>query len=78
MEVKVNEHCLEVSRERGKKPLFRGGSVHPGALLPAPIVLCIAFFFLSLLYCHLPLLIPCLVDIGRSHVSCMRPAKESQ
>lgn len=45
MEVKVNEHCLEVSRERGKKPLFRGGSVHPGALLPAPIVLCIAFFF---------------------------------
>lgn len=77
MEVKVNEHCLDVSRERGKKPLFRGGRASWRATSRADRFM-YSFFFLSLLYCHLPLLIPCLVDIGRSHVSCMRPAKESQ
>lgn len=47
MEVKVNEHCLEVSRERGKKPLFRGGSVHPSRADRF-----MYSFFFSLLYCH--------------------------
>lgn len=69
MEVKVKEHCLEVSRERGKKPLFRGGSVHPGALLPAPIVLCIAFFFC--LYCTATC--HCLYPVSLILVAAMSP-----
>lgn len=51
MEVKVNEHCLEVSRERGKKPLFRGGSVHPSR---ADRFMYSFFFFFAVL----PLLYP--------------------
>lgn len=45
MEMKVNEHCLEVSRERGKKPLFRGGRASWRATSRADRFMYSFFFF---------------------------------